>query len=84
MDIKKIKRTLKKALNKTDFFTESFLTFHNQKSVPKTFLSYIKMYDKEHLLQNNKDFEECISLCNDKILMLSKENNNYFIFVFYE
>ena len=83
MDIKKLKRTLQKALNKTDFYTECFLAFHNQKSIPATFLAYIKMYDKEYLLQN-ANFEEYISLSNDKILMLSKEQNNYFIFVFYE
>ena len=84
MDIKKIKRTLNKALNKTDFYTESFIAFHNQKNIPKTFLKYLKMYNKEHLININKDFEECIELSNNKVLMFSKEQNNYYIFVFYE
>lgn len=84
MDIKKIKRTLNKALNKTDFYTESFVIFNNQKNIPKTFLKYLKMYNREHLINTDKDFEECIKLNNDKILMLSKEQNNFYIFVFYE
>lgn len=84
MNIRKLKKQLKKVLNKENVYMESFFTFHNQTSVPKTFLNYLKKYNKEHLIYTNKDFEECLKLSNDKILMLSKEHNNYFIFVFYE
>lgn len=84
MKICTIKEQLQEALKKGNLYTECYLVFMNQTSTPQTFISYLKMFNKECLLQNNEDFEYYTTLENDKILMFSKEKNNYYIFVFYE
>ena len=84
MNIQTTKMHLNKALNKTNFFYETCISFLNQKTPPKTFLSYLKKFSLNKYLVNKSSFEKIIELSNKKVLMFSKEQNNYYIFVFYE
>lgn len=89
MDIRTLKKIMKTALLKNNFYTEAFLVFKYQYKIPKTFLNLLKKYNKEYLLEKKEDFEEYIFIENEKILMLSRYKvdeykHNYYIFVFYE
>ncbi len=84
MNIQTAKMHLNKALNKTNFFYETCISFLNQTAPPKTFITYLKKFSLNINLVTQTNFEKIIELSNKKVLMFSKEQNNYYIFVFYE
>lgn len=85
MNLQTAKKHLNKSLNKTNFFYETCISFLNQTTPPKTFITYLKKFFLNvDFLISQSNFEKIIKLSNKKVLMFSKEQNNYYIFVFYE